>query len=106
MYSPETCILVPQRINEIFHYRPKDNGLPSGIRQTKTNKYSANYRGNSLGTYKTLEEAYRVYSNEKEKHIKEVAEEYKKVIPVKLYNALYDYKVDINNDRNYGTENN
>ena len=37
----------------------------------------------------------------KENNIKEVADEYKNIIPKKLYDALYAYKVDINNDKNY-----
>lgn len=33
---------------------------------------------------------------EKEKYIKEVADQYKNKIPDKLYKALYSYEVDIN----------
>ena len=33
--------------------------------------------------------------------VQEVAEEYKDIIPKKLYDALYAYKVDIRNDKNY-----
>ncbi len=61
------------------------------------------YNQKELGTYKTILEAYSVYADEKEKAIKKIADEYKDVIPEKVYKALYDYKVDIRNDKNYKT---
>lgn len=101
VYSPDTCLLVPQRINELFIYRPKTNGLPSGINQRKSGKFTASLCGKNLGTYISVEEAYSVYASAKERIIKEVANEYRDKIPSKVYNALYNYKVNINNDKNY-----
>ena len=101
IYSPETCILIPQRINMLFMNKPNDRGLPNGIRFTNSGRYSAKYNGKDIGTYDTLEEAYANYAKAKEKKIKEVADEYKGIIPKKVYEALYDYKVDIRNDKNY-----
>ena len=37
--------------------------------------------------------AFEAYKKEKEKYIKEVAEEYKSVIPTELYDAMYKYKI-------------
>ena len=51
------------------------------------------YGGLNLGTYNTLEEAFAKYAEEKENTIKEVAEEYKSRIPLKLYDAMMKYKV-------------
>lgn len=101
VYSPETCILVPQRINEQFHYKPKDNGLPSGIQLTKAGRYSTTCNGKCLGTYRTLEKAYGVYGTEKERVIREMADDYIDIIPNKVYKALYDYKCLLENDKNY-----
>lgn len=101
LYSPPTCLLVPQRINMLFMNKPNDRGLPNGIRFTNSGRYSAKYNGKDIGTYDTLEEAYANYAKAKEKKIKEVADEYKGIIPKKVYEALYDYKVDIRNDKNY-----
>lgn len=101
IYSPDTCLLVPQRINELFAYKPKNTGLPVGIRKNSNDKYGARYCKYSLGTYDTLEEAYEKYAEKKEEIIKQIAEQYKNRIPKKIYNALLSYKVDINNDRNY-----
>lgn len=101
LYSPKTCMLVPQRINELFTYKFKGNGLPIGITKMASGKYLAKYNGEQLGIYHTLEEAYKKYAAKKEEIIKQIAEEYKNKIPKKLYDALLRYKVDINNDRNY-----
>ena len=48
-----------------------------------------------IGVFNTPEEAFYKYKEFKENYIKEVAEEYKDVIPVKLYEAMYRYKVEI-----------
>lgn len=101
IYSPKTCLLVPQRINMLFSNKPNDRGLPNGIRKTDSGKYSAKYGGKDIGTYLTLEEAYSEYVKVKEKRIREVANEYKNIIPEKVYKALYDYRVRIENDKNY-----
>ena len=55
--------------------------------QKSKNKY--------LGRYNTELEAFEVYKYYKEKNIKVVADYYKKLIPQKLYNALYSYEVEI-----------
>lgn len=49
-----------------------------------------------LGCYPTVEEAFNIYKIEKEKYIKQVANEYKSYIPEKLYDAMYRYEVEIN----------
>ena len=101
IYSQETCLLVPQKINMLFMNKPNKRGLPNGIDIAKSGNFEASYRGKHLGTYSTLEEAYESYSNAKEKRIKEMADEYKNIIPKRVYDALYAYKVDIRNDKNY-----
>ena len=100
IYSPETCLLVSQTINMMFMNKPNKRGLPNGIVQYKSG-YLAKYNHQQLGIYQTVELAYEAYSNEKEKAIKELAEKYKNIIPKRVYDALYAYKVDINNDKNY-----
>ena len=80
--------------------KPNNRGLPNGITKYVSG-YLAKYGGQKLGVYPTLEEAYAIYAMTKEKKIKEVADEYKSIIPKKVYEALYYYKVDIRNDKNY-----
>lgn len=100
IYSKDTCILVPQRINMLFVNKPNNRGLPNGINLCG-NRYDAVYCGKYLGAFNTIEEAYEVYSKEKEDAIKIIANEYKSIIPEKLYKALCKYKFDIRLDKNY-----
>ena len=107
IYSPETCILVPRLINNLFTKRQNERGDSSiGVRPYKdTNKFitiiSETHRNGKtkrkhLKICDTEEEAFNIYKNYKEKLIKEIADEYKEDIPYNLYLALYKYEVDIN----------
>ena len=88
IYSPDTCLIVPQRINMLFLQKPNKYNLPSGISPMANNRYRADYNGKKVGNYDTLEEAIQAHDNEKRKAIKRVADEYKAVIPDKVYQAL------------------
>ena len=105
VYSRETCIFVPQRINTLFVKRGNDRGkdpigvyqLPSGNYQVKCN--DAYGKSVYLSIYSTEEEAFRVYKKYKEKVIKEVIDSYKGKIPEPYYSqlrkAMYEYEVEI-----------
>ena len=101
IYSPDTCVFVPQRINSLFTKSDNKRGdCPIGVTYNKPGKIYETYCGTNgkrkyLGCYKTPEEAFQVYKNFKEKYIKEVAEEYRDKIPTKLYNAMITYEVEI-----------
>ena len=106
VYSPNTCVFVPQFINTLFIKRQNDRGeLPIGVYYNKRDKkyvaqLSIYKNGKStrkfLGYFNTAEEAFEVYKRAKESYIKDVADECKDIIPVKLYEAMYDYEVNIN----------
>lgn len=106
IYSPDTCIFVPSRINSLFVKCDKarrDN--PIGVNYRKDNgKYVArcnilnsNMKNERiyLGQYLTSNEAFNVYKQFKENYIKQVADKYKNKIPNKLYIALYNWIVEI-----------
>lgn len=107
VYSPDTCIFVPERINTLFIKSNKTRGnLPIGVTYNKNiNKICSqcgihNYKTNKkenvyLGCYNTPEEAFYSYKEFKEKHIKKIADYYKDKIPTKLYDAMYRYEVEI-----------
>lgn len=107
VYSPETCIFVPQNINSLFLKNNNSRGdLPIGVCYKKQNKkYQAycnifniesnKYTYTYLGLYNTPEEAFEVYKKTKEENIKLVANYYKDRIPSKLYDAMYEYEVEI-----------
>lgn len=106
VYSPDTCVFVPERINGMFVKHDRDRGkFPIGVSYDSGHKkFKANvniiigegkYDNYHLGFYDTIEEAFMKYKEAKEELIRNVANEYKDVIPQKLYNALYKYKVEI-----------
>ena len=101
VYSPDTCMFVPQCINNLFTKCDKHRGgLPIGVSYHKQhNKYLARCNDGSeqifLGYYNTLEEAFEAYKQYKEQTIKDIAEEYRNVIPEVLYNAMINYEVEI-----------
>lgn len=93
VYSPKTCLIVPQRINMMFmtKSRKTDSDLPQCISRKVNDRYGAMYGGKSLGVYNTLEEAMNKYNEAKYKAICEVADEYKENLPPKVYNALINW---------------
>lgn len=107
IYSPENCIFVSERINTLFIKCDKMRGeYPIGVSYYKqNNRFVAqcsvyDFKENKikkihLGYYNTPEEAFNAYKQFKEQYIKQVAEYYKNLIPTELYNALYNYKVEI-----------
>ena len=99
VYSPDTCVYVPQHINNLFVKRDKLRGdLPIGVCKHKDKFRACLNKDNKnihLGTYNTVEEAFLAYKQSKEQYIKEVAEEYKDKIPYRLYEAMMNYEVEI-----------
>lgn len=97
IYSPETCIFVPNRINCLFIKNDNNRGnyLLGVTYIQKTNKFKATCYNNHLGYYNTEIEAFNVYKEFKEKLIKNIADEYKDKIPQKLYDAMYKWEVEI-----------
>ena len=105
IYSRDTCIFVPQRINKLFIKSDNSRGKnPIGVHEMSSGNYRADCNKKNgkkiyLGTYKTKEEAFRVYKEYKEKVIKEVIDSYEGIIPEPHYSrlreAMYNYKVEI-----------
>ena len=103
IYSPSTCIFVPERINTLFCKSKKSRGdLPIGVRWNKSKgKFETNIsidnKQTYLGSFNTMEEAFQCYKTFKENYIKQVADDYysKGLIPKKLYDAMYRYEVEI-----------
>lgn len=106
IYSPDTCVFVPERINKLFIRNiSQRTDLPIGVQYRKDrNKYIArcNITENGrekriqLGQYKTAKEAFIIYKKFKEGYIKIVADQYRNKIPKKVYEAMYDYTVEWN----------
>lgn len=103
VYSLETCCFIPIEINSLMVLHRSSRGkYPSGVhyskRQTKQ-PFSANIIINGvskyLGSYVTPEEAFYVYKEAKEQHIKAVANKWKDNIDPRAYEALMNYQVEI-----------
>ena len=101
IYSPETCIFTPQFINTLFiKTNSKRGNFPIGVTYKKDiNKYLATVQIKKkhvhIGVFSNQEEAFHAYKQAKEQYIKKVADEYKDKIPQKLYEAMYNWKVEI-----------
>ena len=105
VYSRETCIFVPERINLLFTKCDNRRGdSPIGVTPRESGNYqvfcSNGYRKSVyLGSYSTEEEAFQVYKEYKEKVIKEVIDSYEGKIPEPFYSrlkeAMYNYEVEI-----------
>lgn len=108
IYSPETCCLVPERINTLFVKCDKVRGeYPIGVNYCKdSNKLKVRCCVYENGKTKRIYlgcfplnrpfQAFIAYKKFKENYIKQVADEYKNLIPNKLYEAMYVYEVEIN----------
>ena len=108
IYSPNTCLIVPERINTLFIKRDNSRGeYPIGVAENQDKK--SNYVGLTvfcctlyerkyLGSFPINKpfQAFTCYKNFKENYIKQVADEYKDLIPQRLYEAMYKYEVEIN----------
>lgn len=99
VYSPETCCFVPQEINTLFVSNNIRRGKFSiGVSKPK-NSFIAHVKIRGvltyLGSFKTEIEAFQVYKTAKEDYIKEVADKWKSQITEKVYQAMYNYKVEI-----------
>ena len=105
IYSPDTCCFVPNNINVLFASRKNDRGsYPIGIKSKKANgKFEVscsitrnkNKKRQYLGVYDSIEEAFAIYKDFKENYIKQIADEYMCYLPLEVYNAMYNWEVDI-----------
>ena len=105
VYSRDTCIFVPQRINNLFTKCNKMRGnSPIGVTPRESGNYQVQCSDEYgkyiyLGTYPNKEEAFRIYKEYKERVIKEVIDSYEGIIPEPHYSrlreAMYNYKVEI-----------
>lgn len=107
VYSPQNCVFVPEKINTLFiKCNNKRGEYPIGVYYDKqTGKFKSQcsvydfenkkFKKIYLGKYNTPEEAFEVYKQFKEKHIKKIADYYKEQIPQKLHDAMYRYEVEI-----------
>lgn len=90
-YSPESCSFVPHQINTLLNDQKRKRGeFPQGV-----SAHGSGYRAflcisgerSRLGTYKTPNDAFKVYEKAKLKHVKYLAG----INKVDLHPEVYDY---------------
>lgn len=106
LYSSENTLFVPDFINKLFPSNKARRGnYPIGVSFNKkcqmfqvrcNNSLKGKKKYVHLGSYNCPMEAFEVYKEYKENLIKEVANKYKSNIPIKLYDALLAYKIEVN----------
>jgi len=105
VYSEDTCVFVPSRVNNILLKHKAARGkYPIGVVVDKNNKTNNNFRARccvekgilkNIGSFNSAQTAFQAYKDFKEALIKQVAAEYKNHIDVRLYQALIKYQVEI-----------
>ena len=103
VYSENTCIFIPREINTLLVKRKASRGEHLiGVYWHNTSKsfkaMVSKNKGKSehLGYFKTEIEAFNAYKVAKESFVKEQAEKWKGKIDDRAYEALMNYKVNIN----------
>lgn len=101
IYSPDTCCLVPTKVNNLFISGKANRGnQPIGVIKIN-NKYRAVCSNLNkcvhLGVFNSQMEAFEAYKIYKESVIKQVAKEEfdNKNITKKCYNAMINYEVEL-----------
>lgn len=101
VYSEDTCCFVPNEINCLITTAKAIRGeLPIGVYYEKdTGKFkvriSVGSKQKHVGRYRCKVKAFEAYKEAKEQQIKVVAEKWKHLIDVRVYEALINYKVEI-----------
>ena len=93
IYSPETCLVVPKEINNIF-VSGVNKTYPKGVFKIG-NRFGAQININgvvkNLGCYGSIDEASNCFILAKNNHIKNTAEKWKPLINDKIYNYMVEY---------------
>lgn len=101
IYSEDTCVFVPKEINSLLLKSNARRGdCVVGVSYIKDRKkYRAGMNNtvgsNFIGWFNTELEAFRAYKQAKESYIKEVANKWKDQIDPRVYDALMNYEVEI-----------
>jgi len=103
LYSEDTCVFVPSRINSLLNKLVKSRGeYPIGVCFCNTKRAFfascglGDGRSKNLGLHCTSELAFQAYKLFKEDLIKQVAKDYKPQLDPRAYQALMNYEVNIN----------
>ncbi len=98
IYSPKTCVFVPQTISQVFQTHDRQNKkLPMGVFPYGKYKYVASIHNNILkkriysDIYTDITKTKNKYLEMKKNYFYQLAEYYKQYIPTILYETLIKY---------------
>ena len=99
VYSEDTCCFVPQQINKVIMDSKKIRGAyPVGVTLTRSRFRAAISRYGKvthIGNFDNAEEAFLAYKQAKEDYIKEIANKWKDQIDPRIYEALMNWEINI-----------
>ena len=93
IYSPETCVFLPEEINSSITREKVKRDLPIGVMRHK-NRFKAVCRLEYLGLFDTVDDAKKAYLKAKKKRIIELANKWKDKLEPRVYDALINLDVD------------
>lgn len=104
LYSPDTCVFVPNEINTFFTNKDIGNTGYKGVNEIRGKRatYKTGYIARCaingerkyLGFYNTPEEAYKVYVKAKEISARELAKKWEGEVDPRVIEALNSYRVE------------
>lgn len=103
IYSPDTCLFIPQDVNKLVMYpkRKKNSALPIGVFKSKNSfmvRMSIYGKDTYLGSFNCPKKAGKYYLKEKSKHVLEVSLSQ----PTDIRIALERISTEILNSEYYG----
>lgn len=102
IYSKDTCCFLPNEVNCALKFDTGKNGLYPGVSiKTASMKYISQYSRNVDGKRKSIHllssddpyKCFLAYKKAKEGYLKELADKYSTILPVKVYNKLVNLQV-------------
>ena len=101
VYSPQTCCYIPSFINTLLlncRSARGANAIGTYKRENRFNAHIYEYgKPKYIGQYDSERDAFNAYKKERERYIKEVAQDYfnKGLITEKVFNSLNNYTIEI-----------
>lgn len=98
-YSEDACVFIPKEINTVLLARERDRSATGIGNYYDDSAYvvqcSVKGRQKVLGRFKTQQEALNLYKTFKEGYVKTIAEKWKGIVDDRVYQALINYEVNI-----------
>lgn len=98
VYSPEFCCMLPKNINTAISKQGSlDNGFPIGVKRDSLNRFRADCSAQSgsgyIGCFTSIEDAHKAYVKVKKQTIIDLAEKWKYLVAVDVYESLKGWEV-------------